>query len=119
MPSMKWTYPVHIADNNCRETETSQLTFFPNHHFDFKDEHKTHRVRKEDISFGLAPLRNVEGVRKFYRTNEALILPETREGLPERQDSLVIFIYILFFFYSCKFQNGKKPTFHIQNKLMF
>ena len=88
---MKWTYPVHITDRDSQshEPDESGNELFQNHFFDYEDAHKSSRVRKDDISVGLAPLRNVEGVRKWYRTNESLILPETREGLPQRQDSLV------------------------------
>ena len=89
MPSMKWIYPIHIGDKAVFNANYSGNHLFRNHFFDYDNFHKSSRVRKDDISVGLAPLRNVEGVRKFYRTNEAMILAETREGLPQRQDSLV------------------------------
>ena len=59
---------------------------FRNHFFDYTNMHKSSRFQKDDISVGLAPLRNVEGVRAFHRTNESKILPHIREGMKERED---------------------------------
>ena len=88
--SLKNTYPVHLTDESKDDlNDQSKTDDFRNHFFDFPDTHKSSRVRKDDISKGLAPMRNVDGVRVHHRINESKILPHIREGLADRKDSQV------------------------------
>ena len=79
------TYPVyHLeADTQDLQTQTSENvdTVFRNNFFDYEDTHKSHHVRKTDISKGNAPQHCGAGIREYFRVDEAKILPEFRHGL--------------------------------------
>ena len=79
----KNVYPVHhTLDMTEKILEGHTIDGYRNHHFDYPDLHASNRVRKDDITYGRKPLRCVEGVRKYHRTDESLILAETRAGRP-------------------------------------
>ena len=48
--------------------------------FDFPNVLKSHRVRRDDITSGLAALRTSGGVRRWHKTIEADLLSEIRGG---------------------------------------
>ena len=77
-------FHLRIADNNIRryrqETAFNHQGLYRDHFFDFPNELQSHRVRRDDITTGLASLRTNPGVRVFFRTNEQTILPEIRGG---------------------------------------
>ena len=79
------TYPVHHleADAQDFQMQTSENvdTVFRNNFFDYEDTHKSHCVRKTDISKGNAPQHCGAGVQEYFRVNEAKILPEFCHGL--------------------------------------
>lgn len=81
------TYPVHHLESDSQHLEEHQLENleFKNNFFDYEDTHKSHRIRKTDISKGNAPQRCDAGVREYFRVNESKILPEFRQGLLPKQ----------------------------------
>ena len=83
------TYPVHHLESDAqdlvRHKSQNLECAFKNNFFDYEDTHKSHRVRKTDISKGNAPQRCDSGVRQYFRINEAKILPEFRHGLLPKQ----------------------------------
>ena len=87
----KGTYPVHLTQSatDDDEIQTNTTVQFKNHFFDYKDSRKSQRVRRDDISTGIAPMRSVDVVRTYFKTNESKILPHIRDGLEDREDSLV------------------------------
>ena len=82
--TIKGKYEIKLAEHNHRryiqENSQNYVGLYRNHFFDFPNELTSHRVRREDITTGLASLRTNPGVRIFFRTNEGTILPETRGG---------------------------------------
>ena len=84
--STRGTYPVHLSINSLEclilQDDGVQRSCFKNHFFDFPDEHKSHRCRRDDITTGMECLRCMDGVRQHHRTDESKILAETRAGLP-------------------------------------
>ena len=82
--TVKGKYEVKLAENNIRryrqETAFNHQGLYRDHFFDFPNELQSHRVRRDDITTGLASLRTNPGVRVFFRTNEQTILPEIRGG---------------------------------------
>ena len=82
--TVKSKYEVKLADiNHDRYTAENEVTFdgmFRNHFFDYPDKHKSQRVRRDDISTGLQPLRNSGSVRRWFKIVEEDILSETRGG---------------------------------------
>ena len=83
------TYPVHHLESDAqdlvRHKSQNLECAFKNNFFDYEDTHKSHLVRKTDISKGNAPQRCDSGVRQYFKINEAKILPEFRHGLLPKQ----------------------------------
>ena len=83
-PTIKCKYEVKLAESNLRryrrETAFHHSGLYRDHFFDFPNELKSQRVRRDDITTGLSALRTNPGVRIFFRTNEHNILPEVRGG---------------------------------------
>ena len=80
MPNLKPAYPVHLSDKDTEMLHTSldynsNPPVFNNHFFDFKDQHKSCRIHKDDISQACKPQRGVDGVCKYYRLDESKIIP--------------------------------------------
>ena len=53
---------------------------FRDHFFDFPNQIKLQRVRRDDITTGLSALRTSGGVCRWHKTIEADLLPEIRGG---------------------------------------
>ena len=75
-------------------------TFYLNHlsplwgyFFDYPNQLKSHRVRRDDITTGIAALRNTDGVRRWFRTVEGDLLSETRGGNKEKGFDLTKNVY--------------------------
>ena len=66
---------------------------YKNHFFDFPNQLKSQRVRRDDITTGIAALRNTDGVRRWFRTVEGNILSEIRSGNKVKGFSLKQNIY--------------------------
>ena len=76
------------------EENVDQFTgMYRNHLFDYPNELKFHRVRRDDITTGLAALHNTDGVRRWFRTIESDILPEIRGGRKAKGYSLKKNVY--------------------------
>ena len=64
---IKSKYEIKLAeeDHICYVTETSfnHNGMYKNHFFDFSNQLKSQRVRRDDITTGIAALRNTDGVR--------------------------------------------------------
>ena len=82
--TVKGKYEVKLAESNIRryrrETAFNHQGLYRDHFFDFPNELQSHRVRRDDITTGLASLRTNPGVRVFFHTNEQTILPEIHGG---------------------------------------
>ena len=61
--------------------------------FDYPNQLKSHRVRRDDITTGIAALRNTDGVRRWFRTVEGDLLSETRGGNKEKGFDLMKNVY--------------------------
>ena len=61
--------------------------------FDYPNQLKSHRVRRDDITTGIAALRNTDGVRRWFRTVEGDLLSETRSGNKEKGFDLTKNVY--------------------------
>ena len=66
---------------------------YKNHFFDFPNQLKSQRVRRDDITTGITALRNTDGVRRWFRTVEGNILSEIRSGNKVKGFSLKQNIY--------------------------
>ena len=66
---------------------------YRNHFFDYPNDLKSHRVRRDDITTRLAALHNTDGVRRWFRTIESDILPEIRGGRKAKGYSLKKNVY--------------------------
>ena len=82
--TIKSKYEVKLAEASqsrlIRETAYHFSGMFRDHFFDFPNQLKSQRVRRDDITTGLAALRTSGGVRRWHKTIEADILPEIRGG---------------------------------------
>ena len=82
--TVKGKYEIKLAEHNhrryIRESALNYLGLYRNHFFDFPNELTSQRVRRDDITTGLAALRTNPGVRIFFKTNKGNIMPETRGG---------------------------------------
>lgn len=80
--SNKSAYPVHLAEDDRQRWETEDEHNFDgvykDHYFDYIDEHCSHRVRRTDVTTGINPMRNVQGVRQWFRSDESKINPMHR-----------------------------------------
>ena len=59
----------------------------------FQNQLKSQRVRRDDITTGIAALRNTDGVRRWFSTVEGDILSEIRGGNKVKGFSLKKNIY--------------------------
>ena len=75
------------------ETSFNHNGMYKNHFFDFPNQLKSQRVRRDDITTGIAALRNTDGVRQWFRTIEGDILSEIRGGNKVKGFSLKKNIY--------------------------
>ena len=95
--TIKSKYEIKLAETNfsryIRESAFHYKGLYRDHFFDFPNELKSQRVRRDDITTGLAALRNTDGVRRWFRTVEADILPEIRGGNEVKGFSLKKNIY--------------------------
>ena len=82
-------------DEKCYDEENvDQFTgMYQNHLFDYPNKLKSHRVRRDDITTGLAALRKTDGVHRWFRTIESDILLEIRGGRKAKGYSLKKNIY--------------------------
>ena len=82
-------------DHICYVTETSfnHSGMYKNHFFDFPNQLKSQHVRRDDITTGIAALRNTDGVQQWFRTVEGDILSEIRGGNKVKGFSLKKNIY--------------------------
>ena len=82
--TIKSKYEIKLADSNyrryIRETAYHYHGLFRDHFFDFPNELKLQRVRRDDISTGLAALHTSGGVRRWHKTIESDLLPEIHGG---------------------------------------
>ena len=82
--TIKSKYEIKLADVNFRryiqETAYNYNGLFRDHFFDFPNQLKSQRVRRDDITTGLSVLRTTGGVRRWHKTIESNILPEIRGG---------------------------------------
>ena len=80
--TIKSKYEIKLADANFRryiqETAYNYNGLFTDHFFDFPNQLKSQRVRRDDITTGLSALRTTGGVRHWHKTIESDILPEIR-----------------------------------------
>ena len=95
--TIKSKYEIKLAENDekCYDEENVyQFTgMYRNHLFDYLNELKSHRVRRDDITTGLAALRNTDGVCRWFRTIESDILLEIHGGRKAKGYSLKKNIY--------------------------
>ena len=95
--TIKGKYEITLADNDYRrflvENENNYAGLYRNHFFDYPNQVKSQRIHRDDITTGLAALRNTDGVRRWFRTVEADILPEIRGGHKVKGFSLKKNIY--------------------------
>ena len=79
--TVKGKYEIKLAEHNhrkyIRENSFNYMGLYKNHFFDFPNELTSHRVRRDDITTGLAALRTNPGVRIFFKTNEGNIMLDT------------------------------------------
>ena len=82
--TIKNKYEIKLEDDDWRRYITESAYeyngFYRNHFFDYPNMLKSHRVRRDDITMGIAALRTTDGVRRWYRTVEGDILSEIRGG---------------------------------------
>ena len=82
--TIKNKYEIKLADDDrwryITESAYEYNGFYRNHFFDYPNMLKLHRVRRDDITTGIAALRTTDGVRRWYRTVEGDILSEIRGG---------------------------------------
>ena len=82
--TIKSKYEIKLADTNyrrlIRETAYHYSGIFRDHFFDFPNELKSQRVRRDDITTGLAALCRSGGVRCWHKTIKSDLLPEIHGG---------------------------------------
>ena len=82
--TIKNKYEIKLADDDrwryITESAYEYNGFYRNHFFDYPNMLKSHRVRRDDITTGIAALRTTDGVRRWYRTVEGDILSEIHGG---------------------------------------
>ena len=82
--TIKSKYEIKLAEESneqlMRESLFNHNGIYRNHFFDFPNVLKSQRVRRDDITTGLAALRTTDGVRRWFKTVEADILSEIRGG---------------------------------------
>ena len=82
--TIKTKYEIKLAESSfsryLRETAFHFKGLYRDHFFDFPNQLKSQRVCRDDITTGLAVLRNTDGFCRWLRTVEEDILPEIRGG---------------------------------------
>ena len=82
--TIKSKYEIKLAKEDhiryVTETSFNHNGMYKNHFFDFPNQLKSQCVRRDDITTGIAALRNTDGVRRWFRTVEGDILSEIRGG---------------------------------------
>ena len=95
--TIKSKYEIKLAENDEKhydEENVDQFTgMYRNHLFDYPNALKSHRVRRDDITTGLAALHNTDGVRRWFRTIKSDILPEIHGGRKAKGYSLKKNVY--------------------------
>ena len=95
--TIKSKYEIKLAKEDhiryVTETSFNHSRMYKNHFFDFPNQLKSQRVRRDDITTGIAALRNTDGVRQWFRTVEGDILSEIRGGNKVKGFSLKKNIY--------------------------
>ena len=78
---IKGKYDIKLAEDDflryITETGKNHDGLFKNHYFDYPNQLKSHRVRRDDITTGITALRNTDGVCRWFRTVEGDLLSET------------------------------------------
>ena len=68
--TVKGKYEIKLAENNLRryirESSYNHTGMYRDHYFDFPNELNSQRVRRDDITTGLASLHTNPGVRDFF-----------------------------------------------------
>ena len=104
---IKNKYEIKLAESSfsryLRETAFHYKGLYHDHFFDFPNQLKSQQVRRDDMTTGLAALRNTDGVCRWFRTVKADILPEIRGGHKVKGFSFKKNVY------SIKFQETKPP----------
>ena len=94
--AIKSKYEIKLAEEDhiryVTETSFNHNGMYKNHFFDFPNQLKS-RVRRDDITTGIAALRNTDGVRRWFRTVEGDILSEICGGNKVKGFSLKKNIY--------------------------
>ena len=94
---IKGKYDIKLAEDDFQryvtECASHHKGLFKNHFFDYPNQLKSHRVRRDDITTGIAALRNTDGVRRWFRTVEGDLLSETRGGNKEKGFDLTKNVY--------------------------
>ena len=82
--TIKSKYEIKLADTNycrlIREAAYHYSGIFRDHFFDFPNELKSQRVRRDDITTGLSALHTSGRVRQWHKTIESDLLPEIHGG---------------------------------------
>ena len=82
--TIKSKYEIKLAEESKEQLMCESLFnhngIYRNHFFDFPNVLKSQRVRRADITTGLAVLRTTDGVRRWFKTVEANILSEICGG---------------------------------------
>ena len=77
-PSLRGVYPIQLTDTDKTDLlaqDNSHEVLFKNHFFDYEDTRVKSRIRRDDISEGLVPLRSVRGTRRWHITDESRTNP--------------------------------------------
>ena len=94
---IKGKYDIKLAEDDFQryvtECASHHKGLFKNHFFYYPNQLKSHRVRRDDITTGIAALRNTDGVRRWFRTVEGDLLSETRGGNKEKGFDLTKNVY--------------------------
>ena len=95
--TIKSKYEIKLAEEDhihfVTETSFNHNGMYKNNFFDFPNQLKSQCVRRDDITIGIATLRNTDGVRQWFRTVEGDILSEIRGGNKVKGFSLKKNIY--------------------------
>ena len=94
---IKGKYDIKLAEDDFQryvtECASHHKGLFKNHFFDYPNQLKSHRVRRDDITTGIAALRNTDGVRRWFHTVEGDLLSETCGGNKEKGFDLTKNVY--------------------------
>ena len=94
---IKGKYDIKLAEDDFQryvtECASHHKGLFKNHFFDYPNQLKSHRVRRDDITTGIAALRNTDGVHRWFHIVEGDLLSETRSGNKEKGFDLTKNVY--------------------------